>query len=97
MNRTALLLRSLPAACDAAVSEAARLAAALARQTAPVRTGRLRASVVPSGSRVLSDCPYAAYVELGTRFAPAQPFLLPSARAADLTTLLAIRLREVLR
>lgn len=56
-----------------------------AKELAPVDTGRLRASiklVLASdglGGEVVTNLSYAPYVELGTRFQTAQPFLFPAA------------------
>ena len=71
-------------AAEAALSaaERARLDAA---GRAPVKTGRLRASLavrrIEGGAAVTADCPYAAAVELGTSKTPPQPFLAPAADA----------------
>lgn len=49
----------------------------------PVETGHLQASgfvdVEPGRARVGYDADYAAFVELGTGRAPAQPYLRPAA------------------
>jgi HK97 gp10 family phage protein len=60
-----------------------------AKRTAPVDTGRLRASVTHSLERdfaglvavVGTDVDYAPFVELGTSRAAAQPFLRPALAA----------------
>lgn len=56
--------------------------AAEARTRAPVRTGELRDSITvqegDGGVQVVAAAPYAAYVELGTRHMPAEPYLMPS-------------------
>ena len=91
------LARQMDAAAQTACRDAARDAAALARQLAPVRTGRLRASVAARENTVLADCPYAAYVEQGTRFAPAQPFLLPAALACGFAEKTVRAVREAMR
>jgi len=54
-----------------------------AKRIVPVRTGRLRASIGisdPGRDRVVVDAtaPYAGYVELGTRYMKAQPYLRPA-------------------
>lgn len=54
-----------------------------ARRLAPVRTGRLKNSLVAEriGNAVWlvgTDVPYAAFVEFGTRRMRAQPYLGPS-------------------
>ncbi len=65
----------------------AALAAQDARRRAPVRTGRLRRSIVPLGllrdgrrsrSGVWARAPYALWVEIGTRRMSAQPYLRPT-------------------
>lgn len=57
-----------------------------AKRLAPVDTGRLRSSITNElgaegddlVARIGTDVDYAAYVELGTSRAPAQPFLRPA-------------------
>ena len=54
-----------------------------ARRLAPVRTGHLRSSIATgpiegNTVRVSATADYAAYVELGTRYMAAQPFLKPA-------------------
>lgn len=57
-----------------------------ARRLCPVDTGRLRSSIThqvrtdPRGvvARVGTNVVYAPFIELGTRFAEAQPFLRPA-------------------
>lgn len=64
---------------------------AAAKQLCPVDTGRLRASITnhlgqdSTGLYALigSNVHYAIFVELGTRFAAAQPFLRPALAAAN--------------
>lgn len=56
-----------------------------AKQLVPVDTGRLKRSIEVQTEkqgfvqRVISDVPYAPYVEFGTRKMHAQPFLTPAA------------------
>lgn len=58
-----------------------------AKLAAPVDTGRLRASIVTDigdlRARVAPHVSYAQYVEGGTRFMKAQPFLMPGLHEAD--------------
>ena len=72
---------------QAAGREAMYETADYARRIVPVRTGRLRASISPEEKdghmQVTVRCPYAVYVELGTRFMAAQPYLLPGVHQAD--------------
>lgn len=98
-------LRALPVRAQRAADETARFAAAdalkKARSLSPVRTGRLRASLetgpAPGGAKVLTECPYAVYVELGTRCARAQPYLTPALRAVPFADLLARALKEAIK
>lgn len=50
-----------------------------ARNEAPVRTGKLKASIhsepTPTGCKVLADTSYAGYVNSGTRKMAARPFM----------------------
>lgn len=69
----------LTKACDGIAQDAKRLA--------PVLTGDLRNSIDVLGvqdgvGRVGATVDYAAFVELGTRRAPAQPYLAPAAQRA---------------
>lgn len=57
----------------------ARDAEMVAKASCPVRTGNLRSSIKVQRKKyqivLSSDVDYALYVEYGTRFMPAQPFL----------------------
>lgn len=72
---------------EAVVAKVAFDVESRAKQAAPVDTGHLRASI---GTRKLgrleheiaASAHYAAYVELGTRYMTAQPFMGPAAAAA---------------
>jgi len=61
MNAAAADLKTM----DAATAEYGDVLAAAARGFAPVRTGRLRASIAPRGAAVSATAPYAAPVEYG--------------------------------
>lgn len=93
--------RRLKSAGAQACVASARQGARLARETAPVDSGRLRASISAreqgGGAAVIADAPYAAAVEFGTSRSPAQPFLLPMARRmqADFAKEAAKAVREV--
>ena len=54
----------------------------MAKQFAPVKTGKLRNSikvkVKDNSGEVYSDVPYAGYVENGTAFMKAHPFMKPA-------------------
>lgn len=73
-----------------AASETAQEGVQLARSIVPVRTGYLRSTIY---GEVLGDgvypsielgatARYAAYVEEGTRFMSARPYLMPAAKIA---------------
>jgi len=55
---------------------------ALAKQLVPVRTGYLRQSIYSKVQEwvavVGAEAPYALYVEFGTRYMQAQPYLYPA-------------------
>jgi len=55
---------------------------ALAKQLAPVRTGHLRSSIYSKISEwvaeIGAEATYALFVELGTRYMQAQPYLYPA-------------------
>ena len=68
----------------------------------PVRTGRLRKSIFHSVSHLVltigAKAPYASFVEFGTRFMQAQPYLRPSIKVfSPITKVLKPRIREILR
>ena len=66
------------------VAQTALLVESDAKRLAPVDTGRLRSSIhadiAPKGltARVAADANYAVFVEFGTRYTRAQPFLGPA-------------------
>jgi HK97 gp10 family phage protein len=55
---------------------------ALAKQLAPVRTGHLRSSIYAKiqewVAEISAEATYALFVEFGTRYMQAQPFLYPA-------------------
>lgn len=68
---------------SAVVRHVADMVADDARRIVPVDTGRLKASIQVEDAgrekaRVHASAPYAGYVELGTRYMNAQPYLRPS-------------------
>jgi len=69
------------------LAEKARQVADEATSMAPVKTGRLASSISANGSGdgwvVRADAPYAAFVELGTRYQAAQPFLRPAIQSVQ--------------
>lgn len=83
-NHWAEVAEALTPALEEAATEATEAIAADARSHAPVRSGELRDSIaVQPGDSGLSKlivvgAPYGIYVEFGTRFMAAEPFLLPA-------------------
>jgi HK97 gp10 family phage protein len=82
-NRLPELPREIRQAATSVINAHAQNVASLARALAPVRTGRLRASIAVEVSgtgavSVIADAPYAVYVELGTSRQSPQPFLRPA-------------------
>lgn len=84
-------LSLLPDRCEKAAQKAALSAAEItlrkARIIVPVRTGYLKSTLTRSfrdqKHLVGTSCHYAFFVEGGTRFMRAQPYLTPAYRAAD--------------
>ncbi len=79
--------RALEALIGNVVAKVAADIVAQAQQAAPVDTGHLRASIGtrqigPLEHEVAASAHYAAYVELGTRYMAARPFLGPAAASA---------------
>lgn len=65
------------------VEQLAQLVAGEAQKLAPIDTGELRQSIrarkIEEGhARVSAHAPHALYVELGTRYMRAQPYLRPA-------------------
>jgi HK97 gp10 family phage protein len=96
-DETALrdLLQSPQGATGQAISKAAVRIERVAKQLCPVDTGRLRSSITREVGRdgrglyatVGTNVEYAPYVELGTRFMGARPFLRPALASLAVTGL----------
>ena len=88
MKRLIARLKMIPSACETAAAQAVRdtvlAAEAEAKARSPVRTGRLKKSILSKSDglsgMVYTNCDYAPSIELGGRGNPARPFLLPAAR-----------------
>lgn len=80
-------------------NEASRLIAQRAKRLAPVRTGRLRASIEATREGVRVLVPYAKFVEYGTRKMKAKPFLRPaiSEFVNELRSILAEKMIDMFR
>lgn len=81
------LARKQRAKVSAALAESAQVAASLARQVVPVKTGYLKSTIFVSQEGELrfeigASAPYASYIELGTVHQEAQPFIRPSVEMA---------------
>lgn len=82
-NRIPALMAAFPAQVDAIVGKVAADMMADSQSRAPIDTGNLRGShyfkkVAPATYEVGASAAYTIYVELGTRFMRAQPFLIPA-------------------
>lgn len=81
-NLDASGLQQIEAAVTDVLESTAKAVAKDARAKAPVATGRLRSSITSEmdgdTAIVRAEAPYAAYVELGTSRAGAQPYLKPA-------------------
>lgn len=81
-NHVDTLKRRMKIGSELAAARSARVIAAEAAKNAPVLTGSLRDSIRAEGEGenwvVIVGAPYGAYVEFGTRFMAAQPYLLPA-------------------
>ena len=85
---TALLSRipkhNIPAGVKQAVGTSALNIQRNAKKNCPVDTGALRNSIVADfysngmAAEVEARMPYAPFIEFGTRYSPAQPFLFPA-------------------
>lgn len=80
------LIQKAPSQADRIVAQSAHMIEAGAKVAAPVDTGALRASITAQKAgdahyRIGPSVEYGRYVELGTRHAPAHPFLMPAFRA----------------
>jgi HK97 gp10 family phage protein len=103
--RGAEVRAALEDAMQQAMQDTAEAAKQEAQSLAPVDTGLLRDSIYAdmdarggTARRTLTigaDAPYAAYVELGTGRAPAQPFIRPA--VDKLAPVLTERLRAAIR
>lgn len=101
------IIAGLPGAIDQGTFDAATMVLDLAKQLAPVDTGRLRDSghVVPDAPNgaavyhVVFDVPYAVYVEEGTTNPnySAQPYLEPALKEISLTEAIRVRLRALVQ
>jgi len=85
-NRFPELIPVINGRIAAAIEDGANEIVTIAQGLVPVRTGALQASITASltemyAASVSADAGHAIYVEYGTRFMAAQPFLLPAADA----------------
>jgi len=84
LSKVKLLVPRVRAGAQEAVAETALLIETDAKLLAPVDTGRLRASIhtelSPDGLKamVLDGVTYGVFMEFGTRYIKARPFLFPA-------------------
>lgn len=84
LNRAKLLVPRIRQGVQQTVAQTALLIETDAKLYAPVDTGRLRSSIhaeiAPNGlsAVVNAGTSYAVFVELGTRYQRAQPFMFPA-------------------
>lgn len=97
------IIRGLPGAIETGIDRGAGFIADLAQQLAPVDTGELRASIhveagaLPLSRRVVASAPHAAFVEFGTRFMEAQPYLTPARQQIRVLDEVAIEVRKLVQ
>lgn len=95
-NHLGRIAASIRPTCERIVAKAALDIEGRAKAVAPVDTGALRSSI---GARRVGEllwevavgADYGIYQEFGTRFMPAQPFLLPAAQAVGPSFVAAMR------
>jgi HK97 gp10 family phage protein len=95
-NHLPKIAAAIRPAAARAVAKAAFDIEGRAKTLAPVDTGALRGSIAAQkvsdlAWRVSVGQEYGIYQEFGTRFMPAQPFLLPAAQAVGPSFLAAMR------
>lgn len=84
ISKVKLLVPRIRAATEQAVAQTALLIETDAKLLAPVDTGRLRASIhteiAPNklSAMVLDGVTYGIFLEVGTRYIKARPFLFPA-------------------
>jgi HK97 gp10 family phage protein len=84
LNSVKLLVPRIRQGVQQSIAEMALLVETDAKLFAPVDTGRLRASIHSDiaanglSARVSAGTSYAVFVEFGTRYQRAQPFLFPA-------------------
>lgn len=87
VERIAAAEKELAAALEAVVGKVALVIEAGGKMRAPIDTGHLRNSIQarpvgPATWEVVAQAHYAVYVEMGTRFMRARPFLGPAVEDA---------------
>jgi HK97 gp10 family phage protein len=88
-NKLNDIVSNLRSGAPRVVATTAQTIAANARNSAPIRTGALRASITAASAggtqwEVTASAPYAGYVEFGTaQHGAAQPFLIPAAHQQE--------------
>lgn len=98
-NRFPRIIASLPTIVrDGVVRGADRIRQAV-EHGAPVRSGTLRRSIevegTERGARIVATAPHANYVEFGTRYMDAQPYMRPAADVDDVVPDVVAELRRL--
>lgn len=96
MNRIPAAMAAMPGLVDSVVGKVAADTMADSQSRAPIDTGNLRAThyfdrVAQGVWRVGASALYAIYVELGTRYMRAQPYLVPAWVAGRFRLMQALR------
>lgn len=79
--------RAFRIALETTIQKGAYLIERIAKQNAPVDTGRLRSSIateiIPLKATVMPHVNYAKFLEFGTRYMVPHPFMGPASVSAD--------------
>jgi len=83
MNRVPEVTAAGVRKAEEAATSARELIAKLAEERAPVLSGELEGSIGIEGEDVVVASPHALFVEFGTVFMAAEPFLMPSVKDGE--------------
>lgn len=93
------VISRLPIAADEAAEMTADVIMENAQAIVPVRTGHLKSTITKAGGGshwiVTATALYAIFIEFGTRFMAAQPFLRPAAEMCDMSKITAAFLKRI--
>ena len=98
-DRLDQVIAAIPGGADYATELAADGVINRARAIVPVRTGALKSSITKIGGGgfwiVTAETHYAGFVEWGTRFMAAQPYLRPAVEGLRWTDILSAFFRRI--